>query len=78
MINHFFLSESEHNERLVKILAAKVFNREIDERTAIRIAKDMWRSNPCRIFPNDKDRDRFNSLWANSLLKLSAVNEPVV
>jgi polyhydroxyalkanoate synthesis regulator phasin len=62
MINHFFLSESEHNERLIEVLKEKLTNGEMDEETAKRIAKDMWRPVKGKIFSSNK-------------LKLAIINE---
>jgi hypothetical protein len=76
MINHFFLSDSEHNERLIEVLTEKLNSGEMDEETAKRIAKDQWRSNGSRIFGSSKKK--FSSIFEKSLLKLAVINENTI
>ena len=67
MINQFFLSEIEHNERLIEVLVDKVMNDFIKESAALQIAKDMWKSK-YGIFCNN-EKAILDNMWANCLMK---------
>ena len=67
MINQFFLSEIEHNERLIEVLVDKVMNDFIKESSALQIAKDMWKSKH-GVFCNN-EKAILDNMWANCLMK---------
>jgi|688.fasta_scaffold19991_11 hypothetical protein len=67
MVNQVFLSETEHNERLVEVLVESVLNDVIKESSALDIARDMWKSEG-GVFCK-KDKSILDNLWANCLMK---------
>jgi hypothetical protein len=67
MINHFFLSSSEYNERLVEVLVEKVIAEVMYESSALEIAKDMWRCSSGVFCLAEKAM--LDNLWANCLMR---------
>jgi hypothetical protein len=67
MMNHFFLSTAEYNERLVEVLVDKVLGNMMNERSALEIAKDMWKCSSGVFCLHEKAT--LDNLWANSLLR---------
>ena len=67
MINHFFLSSSEYNERLVEVLVEKVIAEVMHESSALEIAKDMWRCSSGVFCLAEKAM--LDNLWANCLMR---------
>ena len=67
MVNHFFLSPSEYNERLVEVLVEKVITEMMQESSALEIAKDMWRCSSGVFCLAEKAM--LDNLWANCLMR---------
>ena len=67
MVNHFFLSQSEYNERLVEVLVEKVIGDLMQESSALEIAKDMWRCSSGVFCLAEKAK--LDNLWANCLMR---------
>ncbi len=67
MVNHFFLSPSEYNERLVEVLVEKVITEIMQESSALEIAKDMWRCSSGVFCLAEKAM--LDNLWANCLMR---------
>jgi len=67
MVNHFFLSQSEYNERLVEVLVEKVIADMMQESSALEIAKDMWRYSSGVFCLAEKAM--LDSMWANCLMR---------
>jgi hypothetical protein len=67
MVNHFFLSTAEYNERLVEVLVEKVLGNMMQESSALEIAKDMWKCSSGVFCLGEKAA--LDNLWANCLLR---------
>lgn len=67
MVNNFFLSESEYNERLIEVLVEKVFDEIMKESSALEIARDMWKCSTGVFCKNE--RATLDNMWANALMR---------